>query len=502
MTVSEKEMRDLKNRLFSEGSNIRIFSGDADYKKASKEYTLIKSIGAGAFGLVVLARSMATDEYVAIKCLYNELVDKQEMADWYDRFKTEIRLTKLMGDRSENVTRVIDAGMLVGEKGQMKLPCFAMQYVLGMSVEKLNTLIQGQGLLKFEEAYVLIRQSLEALRVAGLTGIVHRDIKPSNILIDENNKKVKITDFGVSYDSEERADRTIAEKIVGSRRYMSKYIVAGEYDVKKEEVKHHDNDGHMYCMRDGREVSVASKIIKGGGEVFYRRFQGPQLDIMPLVSIILPELFAGRHIFEGPDDEHTQKNIRKEGETIHMEDYSGKSETLRSLKNKAAMEKLNFIINKGKADNVKESYPCADEAIKDLEDLVMIQLGEKISRKREAEIIRQLFTDTIVRGRELTNTIVANDYTEGVLTSDSKNKSRVQLLVELWPEDMRTKQRIEDILRGAENELGNPKTTRNDLSFYHSLLNKLNQIGTGKEYSGIIKKLDERIREIDGGAIR
>jgi serine/threonine protein kinase len=39
-------------------------------------------------------------------------------------------------------------------------------------------------------------------------GVIHRDIKPENLLIDENDR-IKITDFGVSYIVETGADDII-----------------------------------------------------------------------------------------------------------------------------------------------------------------------------------------------------------------------------------------------------------------------------------------------------
>lgn len=66
-------------------------------------------------------------------------------------------------------------------------------------------------------------------------GIIHRDIKPENMLVDDNDK-IKITDFGVSYIIENGAD-DIIQSTAGSNYFFAPEICSGvAYKGKKSDV--------------------------------------------------------------------------------------------------------------------------------------------------------------------------------------------------------------------------------------------------------------------------
>ena len=97
-----------------------------------------------------------------------------------------------------------------------------------------------------EDIWNIILQCMGALKYVHSTGVIHRDIKPANLLMD-NNKIVKIGDFGVSAlkindenkkylngkDFKNKEDIQYGKTFVGSGSYMAKEVFIGdEYDHK------------------------------------------------------------------------------------------------------------------------------------------------------------------------------------------------------------------------------------------------------------------------------
>lgn len=484
------------DKVYSGGTNanVKIASGESVSENSFKRYTLLEPLGIGGFGFVVKARSNATNEDVAIKCCYiDDLMPEEEKAERYDRFKTEARLSKLMGDRSDNVVRVIDSGIMMNETGRLKVPCLIEDYVGGASLDDLILLRSGS--LKAEEIYVLMRQIALGLGEGHKIGVLHRDMKPSNILVDKNQLRVKITDFGISYDKEEQTERTvITEHFRGTTAYMSKYNDGRIYDVEEDEIRRGDG-GKISCMRDRREVSVG---FDNDEQRYYRRFQGPQIDIMPLASIILPELFIGTNIYVGMNTRETCENIMYKIKYIDMARYKNKSETLRALKSKA-LKKLNFIVNKGKPDNILESYSCVDELLEDLEEFARMEFGGQKSKDEEKAIIRNLLSHTLEKGCRDASNILIQNYMEGTITKDTRNKSRIVLLGRLRPHEDYTQKRIEEIFRYTERKIKDINTNIDEISYLNDLWSELSFTGIKPEYEKVIRQLRDKVKRKSSG---
>ena len=58
------------------------------------------------------------------------------------------------------------------------------------------------------------------LRAVHSEGIIHRDIKPANILIS-TNRDVKIVDFGLAFDAEDKTTLTVAGAVMGTPWYLA-----------------------------------------------------------------------------------------------------------------------------------------------------------------------------------------------------------------------------------------------------------------------------------------
>ena len=81
-------------------------------------------------------------------------------------------------------------------KDNLKL-YFLYEYIKGEDLQKkiLNYGLNSEKLVKY---YFI--QILNSIKYLHSLNIIHRDIKPDNILITEDNKKIKLIDFGSSYD--------------------------------------------------------------------------------------------------------------------------------------------------------------------------------------------------------------------------------------------------------------------------------------------------------------
>lgn len=172
-------------------------------------YELIRRIGQGGMGYVMLARHKHLNKEVAVKILPSTpwRVPSEEA-----RFQREVRAVGKLEHPS--IVTALDAGEYQGTH------FLAMEYVDGLDLSRLT---KSLGPLSIPDACELIRQTALGLSYAHAQGIVHRDVKPSNLMLDRTGK-VKILDFGLAqlqpWD-DGCADLTSVGQLMGTLDYMA-----------------------------------------------------------------------------------------------------------------------------------------------------------------------------------------------------------------------------------------------------------------------------------------
>ncbi len=192
-------------------------------------YRIVRELGKGGFGLVLLAEDEQLQRPVAIKVPHAKVIEAGGTAEQY---LAEART--VAGLDHPNIVPVYD----VGSTGQY--PCFVVsKYVAGIDLDKR----MKQARLSQVEAVELIIPLAEALQYAHGKGFVHRDIKPGNILIDADHKPY-LVDFGLALREQDFSKRSVispnpadsgssagdddSRRIIGTPSYMSPEQARGE----------------------------------------------------------------------------------------------------------------------------------------------------------------------------------------------------------------------------------------------------------------------------------
>jgi serine/threonine protein kinase len=176
-------------------------------------YEVLRVLGGGGMGVVLLARDSESGRDVALKMVRPELVPNQQIVH---RFVKEAgHLQKL---KHPNVVPVLE----VSDRPQG--PYFVMPYFeRGSLAQRIKP---GQGLDAPEVLDIAI-QVAEGLQFAHRRGIIHRDLKPANILLGAGGQTC-LADFGLA--------RTMFNDTIvdvehdqweGTAPYMSPGVAAG-----------------------------------------------------------------------------------------------------------------------------------------------------------------------------------------------------------------------------------------------------------------------------------
>ncbi|HWL88282.1 MAG TPA: serine/threonine-protein kinase, partial [Polyangiaceae bacterium] len=179
------------------------------------KYRVERVIGDGGMCVVYAAEHLQLEDWVAIKVLRTDWVDRPEVVERFLREgKTATRI------RSEHVVRTFDVGTL--DDGT---PCLVMEYLVGSDLDQLLT---ANGPLPVPAAVDYLLQAGEAIAEAHLLGIVHRDLKPANLFLTrraDGSPWIKVLDFGISKIAPHATRRDLVltgtHAIMGSPRYMS-----------------------------------------------------------------------------------------------------------------------------------------------------------------------------------------------------------------------------------------------------------------------------------------
>jgi len=178
------------------------------------KYPVVRILGEGGMGQVLLAREPVTDSLVAIKLIKPEFLNK----GWaVHRFLTEARHMFRMSHAA--IIRVLD----VSDRAEG--PYFVMPFMSGGSLA--DKIKPGEPLPP-ETILPIARSVAEALHHAHTHGITHRDLKPSNVLLDAEGK-AHLADFGLlrTFLNDTLVDAG-QPQMEGTVPYMSPAVAAGK----------------------------------------------------------------------------------------------------------------------------------------------------------------------------------------------------------------------------------------------------------------------------------
>lgn len=186
-------------------------------------YQMIRMLGQGGMGSVMLARSIKDGRAVAIKTLLPEVAVSEQSLK---RFMREIEVAASL--QHPHIVSYIEHGT---HNGMVYL---VSEYVGGMDASKLAK--HRGGKLHFMEVVKIIEQTLSALDFAHKLGFVHRDIKEQNILVDGSypNYNSKLTDFGLakSFKQTGMSGVTMVGDVAGTIAYMPPEQIRDFKDVQ------------------------------------------------------------------------------------------------------------------------------------------------------------------------------------------------------------------------------------------------------------------------------
>lgn len=157
-----------------------------DKSSTLAEYEIIKPLGEGGFGEVVLAIHKRSQEQVAIKFLK---ASTRIMANEVNKLFAEAETLKNL--HHKNIVHVINCFSL----STMQV-AFVMEYLDG---GELLQYVLKRGKLAEEEALEFFQQIAGAVAYCHRNKLIHCDLKLENILLQSKESKVvKVVDFGIS----------------------------------------------------------------------------------------------------------------------------------------------------------------------------------------------------------------------------------------------------------------------------------------------------------------
>src|SRR6266404_7619951 len=146
-------------------------------------YRIVRRLGSGGMGEVLLAEDTELERFVAIKLMSAEIAKDPNQRK---RFRTEAKAAS--GLNHPNICVIYEVGET--EDGR---PFLAMEYIDGRTLE----FLMRQRRIKIRESIEIAIQLADALEAAHARHLLHRDIKPGNIMLDKRGN-VKLLDFGLA----------------------------------------------------------------------------------------------------------------------------------------------------------------------------------------------------------------------------------------------------------------------------------------------------------------
>lgn len=255
--------------------------GDIDnlnFPRMIGRYQVLRLLGSGAMGSVVLAEDTRIKRKVAIKLMKLDSVRTEaDQREYLARFQREAEVSGLLNH--PGIVAIYDVGEVEGQG-----PFLAMEYVAG---RPLDGIMRTEPALTMKEKFKIIVGLAEALDHAHAKAIVHRDVKPGNVMVGEDGRP-KLMDFGIA--KREDASLTQTGTFLGTPSYASpEQIREGTVDNRSDIFSF---GVLVFELMSGQSPFPGASI----NTILYRIVNEPPIEVQPPVVGILPS--GWRRVFD------------------------------------------------------------------------------------------------------------------------------------------------------------------------------------------------------------
>ncbi len=238
----------------------------------AERYRVVRQIGQGGFGTVVLVEDTMIHEQLVLKFLNPQMSADARMIK---RFIRELRYARRV--THENVIRIHD--FLRVDRAY----AISMEYFPSHS---LSAELPRNAAISTQRGLRILWHICRGMHAAHQVKIIHRDLKPPNVLIGDAGV-VKIVDFGLAAavsDTVTRLTRTGA--LLGTPLYMApEQVQNGKIDVRTDI---YSLGGMMYEMFTGRPPYCGTNPMA----ILYQHLEGKATPPRELNMHLAPELEA------------------------------------------------------------------------------------------------------------------------------------------------------------------------------------------------------------------
>ncbi len=151
----------------------------------NNRYHLEKRVGVGGFAQVFLATDQVLKRQVAVKVLNSSLVEEE---GFLTRFQEEAQ--RVASLNHPNILTVHDYGLTEDE-----IVYLVMTYIDGGTI---HDKLRKEKKLSLIQADQYLQQVAAAIDYAHRRNIIHRDIKPQNMLLQSEDDRLVLADFGLA----------------------------------------------------------------------------------------------------------------------------------------------------------------------------------------------------------------------------------------------------------------------------------------------------------------
>lgn len=171
-------------------------------------YQLLRQLGRGAMGQVVLALDLRLEREVAIKFPGPHVADLHAASE---QLRSEARM----------MARVHDPHVAhVHSLGGTDVPYLVMEYVPGGTLE---ALVATRAPLPLDEALALLDEICQGAEALHAAGVVHGDLKPGNLLLAAD-QRVVVADLGLARLITELA-QDFSPEVAGTPAYVAPEVI-------------------------------------------------------------------------------------------------------------------------------------------------------------------------------------------------------------------------------------------------------------------------------------